>query len=100
MVRQAHHHDGEDHAAALFEVMAMISRSPDGLPPGEQAAFFGRHLAPWVGDFLSDLEGRAECGFYRAVGLLGRRFLQSESRYLRSASRPVDSFEGGPGHEG
>lgn len=71
----------EDHAAALCETMNLIVSSPE-ISFDEQKEFFRKHLDPWMGRFFSDLT-RAQCAnFYRAVGLLGERFLEVERTYL------------------
>jgi TorA maturation chaperone TorD len=82
IVRQAGNHDSEDHAAALCEVMAIISREAGGSGYGTQAGFFGDHIASWMGAFFEDLRSANRAGFYRAVGRFGLGFLESECRYL------------------
>lgn len=71
----------EDHVAALCETMNLIVSSPE-ISFEEQQEFFRKHLDPWMGRFFSDLAGARAANFYRAVGLLGERFLQVERTYL------------------
>ena len=40
IVRQADSYESEDHAGALCEIMAILSREPNGIPHAEQAGFF------------------------------------------------------------
>jgi TorA maturation chaperone TorD len=41
--------------------------------------FFERHLKPWAGRFFADLETAQSARFYRAVGRLGRAFMDIET---------------------
>jgi TorA maturation chaperone TorD len=69
----------EDHAAILCEVMAgLVSRR---FPARQDAdrELFEKHLAPWIGRFFSDLEHAKAADFYRAVGTLGRVFMEIET---------------------
>jgi len=68
----------EDHAAALCETLGMIISDP-GLSL-EQSAFFQIYLDGWLGRFFADLEAAETADFYRAVGQLGRRFMELERR--------------------
>jgi TorA maturation chaperone TorD len=68
----------EDHAAILCEIMAgMISRR-FAVDPASEREFFEQHLAPWIGQFFTDLEGAQVADFYRRVGALGRLFVDIE----------------------
>jgi TorA maturation chaperone TorD len=68
----------EDHAAILCEIMAgMISRR-FAVDPESEREFFEQHLAPWIGQFFTDLEGAQGTDFYRRVGALGRLFVDIE----------------------
>jgi TorA maturation chaperone TorD len=71
----------EDHVAALCETMKLIVSSPE-IGFEEQKEFFRKHLDPWMGRFFGDLTGAQCANFYRAVGLLGERFLEVERTYL------------------
>jgi len=72
----------EDHAAALLEIMqGLITGLFDiPLPLPAQKAFYAAHLASWMPRFLTDLEQAETAHFYRAVGNLGRVFLQMETQ--------------------
>ncbi len=89
IVRREDNHDAEDHAAALCEVMAIISQKANGWSHGAQAGFFKEHIASWMGSFFKDLQSAKGLGFYRAVGLFGLSFLESECRYLRCRLDPM-----------
>lgn len=71
----------EDHAAALCETMGMIVGSAE-IPFEVQRAFFQRHVAPWISRFFRDLQQAEPARFYRAVGLVGERFMEIEGQYL------------------
>src|SRR5919109_968867 len=47
--------DPEDHAAILCEIMAGMVSGRFSVPAGSDRAFFEQHLAPWIGQFFSDL---------------------------------------------
>jgi TorA maturation chaperone TorD len=83
IVRQAEKHDYEDHAAALCEIMALISQDPCDVPFAAQAEFFQHHLAPWIIRFFKDLSLARSAAFYRIVALFGRSFLKYEDEYLK-----------------
>lgn len=74
-------HEPEDHVAALCETMSLIAND-DTVPFEQQREFFRKHLEPWVGRFFADLQGAQSASFYRAVGLVGERFIQIEQTYL------------------
>ena len=69
----------EDHAAILCEVMAGIASRRFPAAPGSDRLLFEKHLAPWIGRFFSDLERAKSADFYRAVGALGRAFIDIET---------------------
>ena len=92
IVRQAGSPESEDHAAALCETMAIISRKPDDIPQAEQARFFHRHVAPWMMTFFKDLRTAKSADFYRLVGLFGGAFLETESEYLTSGRQYTPHF--------
>ena len=70
----------EDHACALLEVMAMLGSEAGEL--GIQRRFFSCHLEPWMARFFRDLRDAKSADFYRALGELGRRFIEFEREYL------------------
>ena len=69
----------EDHIAILLEVMAGLARGDFEADFAEQARFFERHLKPWASRMFADLEMSQSAHFYRAVGRVGRVFMELES---------------------
>ena len=69
----------EDHIAILLEVMAGLARGDFEADFSEQARFFERHLKPWAARMFADLEMSRSANFYRAVGRVGRLFMELES---------------------
>jgi TorA maturation chaperone TorD len=69
----------EDHAAILCEIMAGLASGRFAAPQGAQRDLFDKHLTPWIGRFFADLERVEAAQFYRAVGALGRVFMDIES---------------------
>jgi TorA maturation chaperone TorD len=69
----------EDHIAILCEVMAGLSSGRFEADVAWQRAFFERHLKPWAARFFADLERAESARFYRAVGGLGRAFMEIEA---------------------
>jgi len=79
IARAAGEHEPEDHAAILCEIMAGIVAGDFAAPEGADRELFEQHLAPWIGRFFSDLERAERAEFYRAVGTLGRLFIDIEA---------------------
>lgn len=71
--------DPEDHAAILCEIMAGLITRKFPSEAGADRKFFEKHMAPWIGRFFKDLERAEGAKFYRAVGQLGREFMDIES---------------------
>lgn len=69
----------EDHMAILLEIMAGLARGDFGTEFAQQARFFDRHLKPWAARMFADLEMSQSANFYRAVGRVGRVFIELES---------------------
>ena len=69
----------EDHIAILLEVMSGLARGDFEADFTEQARFFERHLKPWAARMFADLEMSQAAGFYRAVGRVGRIFMELET---------------------
>jgi TorA maturation chaperone TorD len=82
IVRQTESHESEDHAAALCEVMALISQKSIEVPLARQADFFREHIAWWMPNFFQDLQSAKSAGFYKQVGLFGSCFLESEAEFF------------------
>jgi TorA maturation chaperone TorD len=77
--RAASQMEPEDHAAILCEVMAGVVNGRFPAPPGSDRLLFEKHVAPWMGRFFADLERAKSAEFYRAVGALGRAFIDIET---------------------
>lgn len=69
----------EDHIAILLEVMAGLARGDFDADFSEQQRFFERHLKPWAARMFAELEISETAKFYRAVGRVGRVFMELES---------------------
>ena len=72
----------EDHIAGLFDVVSGLIRGDYGrtYSASEQATFFRKHIEPWAGLLMEDIE-RAKSGvFFVPVGTIGRHFLEIESQ--------------------
>jgi len=72
-------HEPEDHIAILLEVMAGLASGRFAADRGAERGFFERHLKPWAERFFADLEAAKSARFYRAVGALGRLFMEIEA---------------------
>lgn len=68
----------EDHAAILCEIMAGLADGRLESPSDAQRALFEKHVSPWMDRLFADMEQAASAKFYRAVGTLGRRFIEIE----------------------
>jgi TorA maturation chaperone TorD len=77
--RAASQAEPEDHVAILCEVMAGVVSGRFPAVPGSDRLLFEKHLAPWIGRFFADLERAKSAEFYRAVGALGRVFIDIEA---------------------
>ncbi len=73
--------DPEDHIAALCEAMALIICADD-IDESRERRFFARHVHVWAGKFFRELQAAKSAQFYKAVGLLGQRFVELENQYL------------------
>jgi len=78
--RAAGQAEPEDHAATLCEVMAGLISGRFPAAPGTDRLIFEGHLLPWIGRFFGDLEQAKTAVFYRAIGALGRVFIDIEAR--------------------
>ena len=82
IVRQRESRESEDHAAALCEIMALISQKSMDLSLATQAEFFRKHISWWMPNFFKDLQSAKRAEFYREVGQFGSCFLESEEEFL------------------
>jgi len=71
----------EDHISAICETMSILITAED-VEGFQQRRFFMRHLHPWAEKFFREVQQAKTAEFYRAVGLLGERFMQLENEYL------------------
>lgn len=70
----------EDHAAILCEIMSGVIGGMFDAPAGTDRQIFEKHMAPWISRFFADLERAEMAKFYRAVGTLGRTFIDIETQ--------------------
>jgi TorA maturation chaperone TorD len=69
----------EDHIAILCEIMAGLAAGRFDAEQGADRRFFERHVKPWAARFFADLETAKSARFYRAVGRVGRTFMEIEA---------------------
>ncbi|MBR0690133.1 molecular chaperone TorD family protein [Bradyrhizobium manausense] len=84
--RVANSSEPEDHAAILCEVMAGLAGGRFEASCEAQRSFFEKHVAPWMGRLFGDIEGAENATFYRAVGALGRAFIEIEMKAFTFAN--------------
>jgi TorA maturation chaperone TorD len=82
IVRTAGVKEPEDHIASLFDVASGLVRGNFGrsYSVGEQETFFRRHIEPWAGMLMRDIEAAKNAVFFAPVGTIGRCFLEIESQ--------------------
>lgn len=73
--------ESEDHIASLCQAMAAIIVA-DEIDFDTERTFFREHIASWSDDFFRLLDEASCAGFYRAVGNLGKSFIDVEKQYL------------------
>ena len=71
----------EDHIASLFDIMSGLIRGHFKriFSTAEQADFFNKHIEPWAGLLMRDIEAAKTGLFYAPVGSIGKSFLEIES---------------------
>lgn len=81
-------HEPEDHIAALCEIMAGLITGAFGTPAdvATQQRFFDTHMAPWAGQFFSDLEAAKAAAFFMPVGAIGKLFMRIEAQAFEMAA--------------
>ena len=79
-------HEPEDHIALLLEVMADMAAGNIDIDIAGQGGFFGRHIAPWAGQFFDDLAIAPSARFYRPLAEIGRLLTDIESRAFTLAA--------------
>jgi TorA maturation chaperone TorD/DNA-binding transcriptional regulator YdaS (Cro superfamily) len=70
----------EDHIAIVCEIMSNFASGVFEVDFDTQRAFFEAHVKPWASRFFADLEISQRANFYRAVGQVGRVFLELEAQ--------------------
>lgn len=71
----------EDHISAICETMSILINADD-IESFQQRRFFIRHLHPWGEKFFREVQEAKSADFYRAVAVLGERFIKLENQYL------------------
>ncbi|HET8726462.1 MAG TPA: molecular chaperone TorD family protein [Alphaproteobacteria bacterium] len=85
--RAENHSDPEDHLGTLCEIMSGFSGGRFDALAVDEADFFIRHIGPWAGRFFADLEKAHSAGFYKAVGTVGRTFIDIEAEGFSMEAR-------------
>ena len=72
----------EDHVSSLFDIMAGLIRGEFGrtFTVAEQAEFYRKHIEPWVGMLMADIEKKKTAVFYAPAGTIGKLFIEIESQ--------------------
>jgi len=85
MTRAPNVYEPEDNIASLMEMMGgmIVGRFNAPAKLDDQKTFFNRHIAPWAGHFLSDLEAAKNSVLYASVGSVGRAFIEIEREAFR-----------------
>jgi TorA maturation chaperone TorD len=86
LAREVRVGEPEDHIAILCDVMRGLIAGEFGADGIDDRLFFERHLKPWAQRFFADLEVTPTSGFYRAVGRIGRVFMDVEAGALALAA--------------
>jgi TorA maturation chaperone TorD len=84
--RVANNSEPEDHAAILCEIMSGLADGRFDASPEAQHAFFEKHLSTWIARLFADIESAESARFYRAVGALGRAFIEIETEAFTFAN--------------
>jgi TorA maturation chaperone TorD len=72
----------EDPISSLFDMMAGLIRGSFGrvYSVAEQASFYRKHVEPWAGMLMGDVETAKSAVFFAPAGTIGRAFLDIESQ--------------------
>lgn len=84
--RAENNSEPEDHAATLCEIMSGLAGGRFTASDEAQRSFFEKHLLPWIGQLFADMETAEKAKFYRAVGALGRQFIEIETEAFTFAN--------------
>ena len=79
LARAENHHEPEDHLGTLCEIMSGFADGRFAVAAAQEKDFFGRFLLPWAPRFFADLEHAKAATFYKAVGSVGRVFMDIEA---------------------
>jgi TorA maturation chaperone TorD len=85
------HNEPEDHLGTLCEIMSGLAGDHFETSADDEAAFFARHIEPWAGRFFADLEKAKAATFYRAVGAVGRMFIDIEAEGFAMETRQSET---------
>ena len=85
--RAEEHCDPEDHIGTLCEIMSGFASGRFEASAADESGFFAAHLAPWAGRLFADLEQAEAARFYKAVGSLGRLFIDIEAEGFAMEAR-------------
>lgn len=82
LVRDASMPETEDHVACLFEVMRYLIAGDDVAVCNltRQAAFFSRHLQPWLSQMCQAISAHPRAAFYARLAGLTEAFFSVESQ--------------------
>lgn len=80
VTRNSNCSEPEDHAGAVCEIMAFAILDDD-VDAEWQKDLFQRHAESWMGRLFEDIANAPSADFYRAVGALGKAFIELERRY-------------------
>lgn len=81
------HSDPEDHLGTLCEIMSGFAGNRFEIAEDDEHDFFTRHIASWAGRFFADLEKAESARFYRALGAVGRIFIDIEAEGFAMETR-------------
>ncbi|WP_312015268.1 molecular chaperone TorD family protein [Bradyrhizobium liaoningense] len=84
--RAGNNSEPEDHAAILCEIMAGFAAGRFPATFEAQRSFFDKHVGLWMGRLFADIERAENAIFYRAVGALGRAFIEIETEAFTFAN--------------
>ena len=86
LAREVRVGEPEDHVAILSDVMRGLITGEFEADGIDDRVFFDRHLRPWVSRLFVDLEMSRTSEFYRAVGAVGRVFMDIEASAMALAA--------------
>lgn len=87
LARAEEHTDPEDHLGTLCEIMSGFAGNRFEIAADDEYDFFTRHIASWAERFFADLQKAQSARFYRAVGAVGRIFIDIEAEGFAMEAR-------------